>query len=130
MKVFFRLKNRFPPNFSALIMASATSAASFRGQNVQASDQYGIRGLWSPSSVAEIGRCGDRSLEIFLASLDADPDAKGLPAYVQREFYDYLQCGILAHGFLLNVHFHCVFLEGVYLDRTEAGLKPRFVKGE
>ena len=39
-------------------------------------------------------------LETFLASLDADPDAKGLPAYVEREFYDYLQCGILAHGFL------------------------------
>ena len=39
-------------------------------------------------------------LETFLASLDADPAAKGLPAYVQREFYDYLQCGILAHGFL------------------------------
>ena len=39
-------------------------------------------------------------LETFLASLDADPDAKGLPAYVQREFYDYLQCGIFAHGFL------------------------------
>src|SRR5713101_754033 len=184
-------------------------------------------------------------LETFLASLDADPDAKGLPAYVQREFYDYLQCGILAHGFLrlgcdtcqkelllpfsckrrgfcpscagrrmaqtaahlvecvipwvptrqwvvsvpmplrywmsssqaltaqmhtiirttiaqyyvnqavkrgverqqvqpgsvtfiqrfggalnLNVHLHCIFLEGVYLDRAEAGLKPRFVKGE
>jgi hypothetical protein len=30
----------------------------------------------------------------------------------------------------LNVHFHVVFLEGVSLDRTEAGLKPRFVKGE
>src|SRR4030095_3254850 len=39
-------------------------------------------------------------LETFLASLDADPDAKGLPDYVQREFYDYLQCGILAYGFL------------------------------
>jgi len=39
-------------------------------------------------------------LETFLASLDADPDAKGLPAYVQREFYDYLQCGILAYGML------------------------------
>src|SRR2546425_4047115 len=38
--------------------------------------------------------------ETFLVSLDADPDAKGLPAYVQREFYDYLQCSILAHGFL------------------------------
>ncbi len=39
-------------------------------------------------------------LETFLASLDADPDAPGLPAYVQQEFYAYLQCGILAHGFL------------------------------
>ena len=39
-------------------------------------------------------------LETFLAALDADPDATGLPAYVEREFYAYLQCGILAHGFL------------------------------
>ncbi len=39
-------------------------------------------------------------LETFLASLDADPDATGLPAYVEREFYAYLRCGILAHGFL------------------------------
>ena len=39
-------------------------------------------------------------LETFLASLQDDPDAKGLPGYVEREFYDYLQCGILAHGFL------------------------------
>ena len=39
-------------------------------------------------------------LETFLASLHDDPDAKGLPDYVQREFYDYLQCGILARGFL------------------------------
>src|SRR3989442_1733876 len=39
-------------------------------------------------------------LETFLASLDADPEATGLPAYVQREFYAYLQCGILAYGFL------------------------------
>jgi len=29
-------------------------------------------------------------LETFLASLDADPDATGLPAYVEREFYAYL----------------------------------------
>ena len=39
-------------------------------------------------------------LETFLASLDADPAAKGMPAYVQREFYAYVPCGILAHGFL------------------------------
>ena len=39
-------------------------------------------------------------LETFLASLADDPEATGLPAYVQQEFYDYLRCGILAHGFL------------------------------
>jgi hypothetical protein len=184
-------------------------------------------------------------LETFLASLADDPEAMGLPAYVQREFYDYLRCGILAHGFLrlgcdtcqhellvpfsckrrgfcpscagrrmaqmaahlveqvipwvptrqwvvsvpvplrywmassqdltakvhmiirttigqyyvnqaghhgheratvhpgsvtfiqrfgsalqLNLHFHVIGLEGVYLDRTNQGLKPRFVPGE
>src|SRR5262247_3649676 len=184
-------------------------------------------------------------LETFLASCHDDPEATGLPAYVQREFYDYLRCGILAHGFLrlgcdachkelllpfsckrrgfcpscagrrmaqtaahlveqvipwvptrqwvvsvpvplrywmassqdltakvhtiirttigqyyvnkavtrglaranvqpgsvtfiqrfgsainLNLHFHCVFLEGVYLNRTDQGLKPRFLTGE
>ena len=45
-------------------MASATPVASLRGQNVQASDKYSIRRLWSPSSVAESGRCGDRSLNL------------------------------------------------------------------
>src|SRR5215469_8920340 len=39
-------------------------------------------------------------LETFLASCEADPDAPGLPAYVQREFDAYVPCGILAHGFL------------------------------
>jgi hypothetical protein len=39
-------------------------------------------------------------LETFLASIEADPTAKGLPDYVKQEFYAYLQCGILAHGFL------------------------------
>src|SRR2546428_442646 len=182
-------------------------------------------------------------LETFLASLDDDPNAKGFPAYVQREFYDYLQCGILTHGFVrlgcdtckhemllafscrrggfcpscaggrmaqtaaplveqvtpwvptrqwvvsvpiplrywmaasqdltaqvhriirttigqyyvnqavtrgferaniqpgsvtfiqrfgsaLNLHFHVIFLEGVYVDRTAQGLRPRFIQGE
>ena len=39
-------------------------------------------------------------LETFLASCNDAPEAIGLPAYVEREFYDYLRCGILAHGFL------------------------------
>jgi Putative transposase len=30
----------------------------------------------------------------------------------------------------LPVHYHVVFLEGVSLDRTDKGRKPRFVKGE
>jgi hypothetical protein len=33
-------------------------------------------------------------------------------------------------GSAVNLNLHCVFLEGVYLDRTEASLKPRFVQGE
>ena len=48
-----------------------------------------------PSSIASSPTIWNPSL-----SLDADPDAKGLPAYVERELYDYLQCGILAHGFV------------------------------
>jgi hypothetical protein len=39
-------------------------------------------------------------LETFRASCHDDPEATGLPAYVQREFYNYLRCGILAHGLL------------------------------
>ena len=39
-------------------------------------------------------------LETFLATVAADPIATGLPAYVVDEFYAYLQCGILAHGFV------------------------------
>src|SRR5215469_5058149 len=184
-------------------------------------------------------------LETFLASFTDDPEATGLPVYVEREFYDYLRYGILAHGFLrlgcdtckhellvpfsckrrgfcpscagrrmaqtaahlveqvipwvptrqwvvsvpiplrywmaasrdltakvhtiirttigqyyvnqavtrgvprdqvhpgsvtfiqrfgsalnLNLHFHLIFLEGVYLDRTDQGLEPRFLQGE
>jgi hypothetical protein len=30
----------------------------------------------------------------------------------------------------LNLHFHVIVLEGVYLDRTDQGLKPRFVPSE
>src|SRR5262249_57451303 len=30
----------------------------------------------------------------------------------------------------LNLHFHCVFLDGVYLDRTDQGRTPRFLQGE
>jgi hypothetical protein len=39
-------------------------------------------------------------LETFLATLAADPTAKGLPDYVTEEFDAYLQCGIQAHGFV------------------------------
>jgi hypothetical protein len=39
-------------------------------------------------------------LETFPATLAADPAAHGLPAYVTEEFYAYLQCGVLAHGFV------------------------------
>ncbi len=50
----------------ALIMASATPAASWRGHNVQASDKDGMRRFWRLTAAAESGRCGDRS-RIFLS---------------------------------------------------------------
>ena len=30
----------------------------------------------------------------------------------------------------LNLHYHVIVMEGVFLDRTNQGLKPRFLKGE
>src|SRR5262249_38816169 len=30
----------------------------------------------------------------------------------------------------VNVHYHLLFLEGVYLDRTDQGRTPRFLQGE
>src|SRR6266853_6402294 len=47
---------------------------------------------------------------------------------VQPGSVTFIQC--FGSAINLNVHLHCIFIEGVYLDRTEAGLKPRFVKGE
>ena len=45
-------------------------------------------------------------LETFLATLAADPTAKGLSDYVVEELYAYLQCGILVHGFSLHANTH------------------------
>jgi hypothetical protein len=39
-------------------------------------------------------------LATFVATLADDPTAKGLPHHVTEEFYAYLQCGILSHGFV------------------------------
>ena len=64
-------------------------------------------------------------LETFLASLAGDPDTRGLPAYVQRELYDRFGSALN-----LNLHYHVIFLEGVYLDRADQGRTPRFVTGE
>lgn len=40
------------------------------------------------------------NLETFIQETDSNPNCKGLPEYVKREFYEYLSCGILARGFL------------------------------
>jgi hypothetical protein len=45
-------------------------------------------------------RCVQEHLETWLAQCrDGDYDAGAVPAYVEREFRRYLECGILAHGF-------------------------------
>lgn len=40
------------------------------------------------------------NLETFLQEAESSRGGKGLPEYVKREFYEYLRCGVLAHGFL------------------------------
>ena len=58
--------------------------------------------VWPPAGRETFMKIGPRNaMVIAVASLAlaVDPDARGLPAYVEREFYDYLQCGVLAHGF-------------------------------
>jgi hypothetical protein len=56
-------------------------------------------------------------LETFLASLDADPTAKGLPAYVQREFYDYLRVASSPRAFSAwDVHLQARDAAGLQLQ--------------
>jgi hypothetical protein len=38
-------------------------------------------------------------LESFLAAVSAGGDGHGLPPFVEREFHDFLGCGVLARGF-------------------------------
>ena len=38
-------------------------------------------------------------LETFLAEAARGTEGRGLPAFVEQEFRDYLTCGVLAHGF-------------------------------
>src|SRR5262249_56716269 len=39
-------------------------------------------------------------LETFLAAAAARTNGVGLPSFIEREFGDFLRCGVLAHGFL------------------------------
>jgi transposase-like zinc-binding protein len=39
-------------------------------------------------------------LETFLAAAAARTDGVGLPRFIEREFRNFLQCGLLVHGFL------------------------------
>jgi hypothetical protein len=47
---------------------------------------------------------------------------------VQPGSVTFIQC--FGSAMNLHLHFHCVFFEGVYLDRSGRGLKPRFLKVE
>ena len=41
----------------------------------------------------------DEHLDAFLQTTRRQADGVPLPAFVEQEFYDFLTCGILAHGF-------------------------------
>jgi len=110
-------------------------------------------------------RIVDEYYPVFTAHLVEQ--GRELPAYVRREFEDYLKCGRLEHGFLrvrceschathlvkktghthdaaktgavtliqrfgsallLNIHFHMLFLDGVYVERPNGTARFRWVK--
>jgi hypothetical protein len=49
-----------------------------------------------------------RHLETWLeATRGRDPDGAPVPAYVERDFRQYLTCGIFAHGFARARFAHC-----------------------
>jgi hypothetical protein len=65
-------------------------------------------------------------LETFLASLHDDPEATGLPAYVQREFYDHLPCGMLTQGFwrLGGARLGLLQYTGAHVSPGDCGAHP------
>jgi Transposase zinc-binding domain len=48
---------------------------------------------------AVLYRVIDEHLDAFLETTRRQADGVPLPAFVEQEFYDFLTCGILAHGF-------------------------------
>ena len=48
---------------------------------------------------AVLYRVIDEHLDAFLETTRQLADGVPLPAFVEQEFYDFLTCGILAHGF-------------------------------
>ncbi len=44
-------------------------------------------------------------LQDFIQQVEADPDRSGLPTFVKRELFGYLDCGLLSKGF---VRVHCL----------------------
>ena len=48
---------------------------------------------------AVLYRVIDEHLDAFLESAPRHADVASLPAFVEREFREFLTCGVLAHGF-------------------------------
>lgn len=40
------------------------------------------------------------NIETFIADADRVSERRGIPDYVREEFYEFLKCGVLAHGFM------------------------------
>lgn len=73
-------------------------------------------------------------IEPFLA--DAEVAGKGIPAYVREELYEFLNCGVLAHGFLRVACEDCLFLRDGHvwqyadaINKLSCGLICRRVEG-
>ena len=58
-------------------------------------------------------------LDAFLETTRRQADGVPLPAFVEQEFYDFLTCGILAHGFSRLRCTECTLDRGTARRRRE-----------
>jgi len=119
----------------AHIRTEPTIARGYR--SVQATDCWGTRRAYVPRQPerAVLHQVVREHLETFLAEARHRGGGEGLPLFVEREFREFLTCGVLARGFarfrchgclreILVAFSCCPQLETICSSRSRAGLNP------
>jgi len=112
--------------------------AAARGYcSVQTVESWGLRRTYVPRQPERtvLHQVVREHLETFLAEARHRGGGEGLPLFVEREFREFLTCGVLARGFarfrchgclreILVAFSCCPQLETICSSRSRAGLNP------